>query len=93
VSGPRLIVGFIVMGIAVPLTLCFLLELHTPAQVLTIAATTFLTWGVADLLASILEKPRLKDRTPGKALREDLERRKAEDATASRSSSAATDRS
>ena len=81
------------MGIAVPLTLCFLLELRTPSQVLTVAATTFLTWGVADLLASILEKPRLKDRTPGKALRADLERRKTEDATSSHPSSAATDRS
>jgi len=79
VSGPRLIVGIIVMGIAVPLTLCFLLELRTPSQVLTVAATTFLTWGVADLLASVLEKPRLKDRTPGKALRADLERRKTEE--------------
>jgi len=81
------------MGVAVPLTLCFLLDLRRPSQVLTVAATTFLTWGVADLLASILEKPRLEDRTPGKALREDLERRKADDATANRSSSAATDRS
>lgn len=79
------------MGILVPLTLFFLLDLKTPTELLTIAITTFLTWGVADLFASILERPRLKDRTPGKALREDLERRK--DATASRSSSAATDRS
>jgi hypothetical protein len=92
VSGPRLIIGILVMGIALPLTLCFLLALHTLPQFFTVAAATFLTWGVADLLASILEKPRLKDRTPGKALREDLERRT--DATAaSRSSSAATDRS
>ena len=79
------------MGIAVPLTLFFLLDLKTIPQFLTVAGTTFLTWGVADLFASILEKPRLKDRTPGKALREDMERRK--DVTASRSSSAATDRS
>jgi hypothetical protein len=93
VSGPRLIVGIVVMGIALPLTIFFLLGLHTPAQFLTIAVATFLTWGVADLFSSILEKPRLRDRTPGKALREDLERRKAEDATASRSSSAAADRS
>ena len=91
-SGPRLIVGIIVMGIAVPLTLFFLLDLKTPAQFLTIAATTFATWGVADLLASILEKPRLKDRTPGRAIREDMQRR-SEDATASHSSSATTDRS
>jgi hypothetical protein len=44
----------------------------------TIAAATFLTWGVADLLAQILEKPRLKNRTPGAALREDFERRSHE---------------
>jgi len=91
VSGPRLLVGIIVMGIAVPLTIFFLLGLKTVPQLLTIAAITFLAWGVADLFASVLEKPRLKDRSPGKALREDLERR--QDVTASHSSSAATDRS
>jgi len=80
------------MGIAVPLTIFFLLELKTWQQLLTIAATTFFTWGVADLLASILEKPRLKDRTPGRAIREDMQRRSGE-VTASRPSSAATDRS
>jgi hypothetical protein len=75
VSGTRLIVGLIVMGVALPLTLFFLLHLHTLPQFLTIAASTFLTWGVADVLALILEKPRLKNRTPGGALREDFERR------------------
>lgn len=77
-SGKRLVVGIIVMGVALPLTLFFLLKLETLQQFLTIAATTFATWGVADLLASILEKPRLRDRTPGHALREDLERRHSE---------------
>ena len=91
-SGPRLVVGIIVMGIALPLTLVFLLGLQTWQQFVTIAASTFLTWGVADLFASILEKPRLKDRSPGKAIREDLERRQ-DATTASRSSSAAADRS
>jgi len=79
VSGPRLIIGIIVMGIALPLTIFFLLGLHRPGQFFTIAASTFLSWGVADLFASILERPRLKDRTPGRALREDLERRQAEE--------------
>lgn len=68
-------VGVIVMGVAVPLTLFFLLHLGSTAQLLTIAAVTFLSWGVADLLSGILEKPRLKDRSPGHAFREDLERR------------------
>jgi hypothetical protein len=78
VSGTRLIVGAVVMGVALPATLFFLLRLQTLPQFFTIAAATFLTWGVADLLAQILEKPRLKDRTPGAALREDFERRSHE---------------
>ena len=92
-SGPRLIIGIIVMGVAVPLVIFFLLDLKTPAQLFGIAATTFLAWGVADLFSSILEKPRLNDRSPGRAIREDLQRRQSDEATASRSSSAATDRS
>ena len=78
-SGPRLIVGVIVMGIAVPATIFFLLGLHTLSQFFTIAATTFLAWGLADLLASILERPRLENRSPGMAIKEDLERRKTVD--------------
>lgn len=66
------------MGILVPVTLFLLLRLNTMAQLFTVAATTFLTWGVADLLATILEKPRLKDRSPGKAFKEDWERRSKE---------------
>ena len=75
VSGPRLLVGAIVMGVLLPVTLFLLLDLHTPAQFLTLALATFLTWGVADLLASILERPRLENRSPGDAFRQDWERR------------------
>lgn len=60
-----------------PITLFMLLHL-TISELLTVLATTFLAWGVADLLSTILEKPRLRDRSPGKALREDLERRSKE---------------
>jgi hypothetical protein len=78
VSGVRLVIGFLVMGVGVPLTLFSLLPLHKPSEFLTIAATTFLSWGVADLFAKVLERPRLKDRSPGKAFREDWERRSKE---------------
>ena len=71
----RLLIGVIVMGIAIPVTLFLLLDLHSWPQLFTIAATTFLSWGVADLLATILEKPRLHGRSPGKAFKEDWERR------------------
>jgi hypothetical protein len=63
------------MGAAVPAALFFLLRLQTPAQFFTVAATTFLTWGVADLLASILERPRLRNRSAKQAMTEEWERR------------------
>jgi hypothetical protein len=69
------VIGAIVMGLLLPVALFFLLGLHTISQLLTIAASTFLTWGVADLLANILERPRLQGRTPGRAIREDIQRR------------------
>jgi hypothetical protein len=74
-----LIVGIIVMGIAVPATIFFLLGLHTTSQFFSVAATTFLAWGLADLLASVLERPRLENRSPRMAIKEDLERRKTVD--------------
>jgi hypothetical protein len=78
VSGIRLLVGIIVMGIAVPVVVLLLLGLRGLTELFTISAVTFLSWGVADLLATILEKPRLEDRSPGRALREDLNRRAKE---------------
>ena len=77
-SGKRLIVGAMVMGVAVPLTIFYLLHQQTLSQFFTIAAITFFSWGVADLLAAILERPRLNDRTPGRAIREDWDRRSAD---------------
>ena len=78
VTGIRLVIGVIVMGIAIPITLFLLLGLHSSSQLFTIAASTFLAWGVADILATILERPRLQDRTPGRAFKEDWERRSKE---------------
>lgn len=66
------------MGVVLPITLFFLLGLQSLSALFTLAAAIFLTWGVADLLASILEKPRLKDRSPTAAWREDMERRRNE---------------
>lgn len=66
------------MGIAVPITLFLLLHRHSLPELFTIAAVTFLSWGFGDLLSSILERPRLKDRSPGHAIREDWERRTKE---------------
>jgi hypothetical protein len=78
VSAIRLTVGVIVMGIGVPITLFMLLRLTTFSNLFTIAAVSFISWGVADLLASILERPRLKGRSPRGALRDDLEQRSKE---------------
>ena len=67
------------MGVAVPATLFFLLGLRTFPQFFTIAATTFLSWGVADFWASILEKPRLKNRSARGVMDEEFERRSKSD--------------
>jgi hypothetical protein len=75
VSGRRLVVGAIFMGVLLPVTLFFLLGQHTISQFLTIAASTLMAWGVADFLSTILERPRLENRSPGDAFRQDWERR------------------
>jgi hypothetical protein len=66
------------MGIAVPITLFFLLGLQRIPQLLTIATVTFLSWCVADFLAIILSKPRLQNRSPGGAIRDEWERKTKE---------------
>jgi hypothetical protein len=77
-SGRRLVIGAIGMGVVLPVALFFLLGLKTASELFTIAASCFLAWGAADLLASILERPRLTNRTPRGAFREDWERRAGE---------------
>lgn len=73
--GPRLVTGILVMGIAVPLLLFYLLGLQTVSQLLTISAVTFSAWGVADLAIEVLVRPRLRDRHPRGAL-QDWEKQK-----------------
>ena len=92
-SRHRLIIGIVLMAAVLPTILFLLLGMSTVSQFFTIAASTFLAWGVGDLLAMILEKPRKKGRTPQGAIREDWERRSSEAATPNRSSSSATDQS
>lgn len=65
------------MGVLLPIVLFLLLGLSTFSQFLTIAASTLFTWGIADMLTSLLSRPRLKDRSP-RALKEDWERRSKE---------------
>lgn len=71
-SGRRLLIGIVFMGIAVPAILFFLLGLERWTQLFTVAVTCFLAWGLADLTGDILARPRLENRTPVSAIR-DLE--------------------
>ena len=77
-SRVRLVIGVVIMGVLLSVALFLLLNLSSSTQLFTLAASTFLGWGVADLLAVILERPRLKDRSPQQALKEDWERRSSE---------------
>ena len=74
----RLVIGVVVMGVLLPVALFLLLNLSLPTQLFTVAASTFLSWGLVDFFAAILERPRLKDRSPQQALKEDWERRSNE---------------
>lgn len=58
------------MGVAVPATLFFLLSLESLSDYLTIAATCFFAWGIADLAANVIARPRLQERTAKQAIRE-----------------------
>ena len=69
-KGPRLAVGIVVMGIVVPLSLWILLHLQSIGSVLIVAATCICGWAVAEVMASILERPRLKGSSPAAAIRE-----------------------
>jgi hypothetical protein len=69
-TGVRLVTGILVMGIDVPLFLFYLLGLQTINQFLTVSAVCFFAWGIADLMAAILERPRLIGRSPKNALRD-----------------------
>ncbi|MEO8032798.1 MAG: hypothetical protein ABI837_00055 [Acidobacteriota bacterium] len=66
------------MGLLLPAALFFLLDLHSPTQFFTLSAALFTAWGVADVVAAILEKPRLDGRSARQAIREDWERRQRE---------------
>lgn len=77
-SGIRLGIGVVVMGILLPVMLFVLLDLSNPNQLFILSASLLLTWGVIDVLSGILERPRLKGRSPQQALKEDWERRSAE---------------
>jgi hypothetical protein len=71
-TGWRLVIGVVVMGIAVPAILFYFLPLTEWTELFTISVTCLLGWGVGWVASDILGRPRLENRTPGGALR-DLE--------------------
>lgn len=68
-SGIRLAVGLVAMGGVVPLVVLYLLNTLSPSAWLSVAAPCFFGWCIAELIANILARPRLENRSPGDALR------------------------
>jgi len=58
------------MGLVLPLVLFRLLHLSSMKDLAIIAVTLFFGWAIVDVLASILSRPRLKDRHAADALQE-----------------------
>lgn len=69
-TGRRLVIGLVTMGIAVPLVILYFLEQVSASGWLAIAATSFIGWCLAELLSNILARPRLENRSPASAIRE-----------------------
>lgn len=69
------------MGVIVPVLLFVLLDLSRPIDLFTLAMTCFVGWGVADLIATILSRSRLEDRTARDALEQWERNRSSSDET------------
>lgn len=69
-SGQKLAVGVLVMGVLVPLIVGYFLQLHTLGQFFTVAVTCVIGWAISDLTGTILARPRLQNRSPGDAIRD-----------------------
>lgn len=69
-SGQKLAVGVVVMGLFVPLILGYFLGLHSVGQFFTVAGTCIIGWAISDLTGTILARPRLKNRSPTDAIRD-----------------------
>ena len=70
VTGARLIIGLVTMGIAVPLVTLFFIEAYSFGSWLAVAIPSFFGWCLAEFTANVLARPRLDDCSPGKAIRE-----------------------
>jgi uncharacterized membrane protein len=79
-SGKRLLIAVVVMGVALPAILFYFLELHSLSQLFTLSVTCFIAWAVTDMTATVLSQPRLAGRSPRSAIRDWEERRKETDA-------------
>jgi len=60
----------IVMGVLVPVTIFFFLELESLTNLAGLSVILFLAWGITDFMATVISRPRLRDRSPGKAIAE-----------------------
>lgn len=66
------------MGVVVPVLLFVLLDLSRPIELFILSMTCFVGWGVADLIALILSRKRLDDRSARDAI-EQWERHRTPD--------------
>lgn len=69
-SGKRLIVGSIVMGVLAPVTIFFFLELRSLTLLAGLMATLFMGWCLTDFTATILSRSRHEGRGLSEAVRD-----------------------
>lgn len=69
-SGRRLLIGTIVMGIVVPITIFFFLEIRDYRKLAGLMVTLFMGWCVTDFIATILSRPVRTDQRATDVLRD-----------------------
>ena len=58
------------MGVCVPVTIFFFLGVDSLTRLFGLSVILFLGWALTDFFATVLSRPRLRDRSPGNALKE-----------------------
>jgi hypothetical protein len=69
-SGRRLWIGLVAMGIIVPLVIGYIIKLDTFGEYFAVAIPSFFGWCIVDFIANVMSRPRLENRTARGAIRE-----------------------
>lgn len=69
-TGVRLWIGILTMGVIVPAVILFFFRTYTLAAWTTVAVPCFFGWCVAEFVANVLARPKIENRKAADVLKE-----------------------